>query len=95
MIATWSPLTLYLWAMLLAGIGGAVKYLHDTKGRKHISVACYRFILHALGGGCVAGFGHETLLAGRPASVIYSGVAYALGINAAHIVRNLAGGSNS
>lgn len=82
-IATWSPLTLYSWAMLLAGLGGVFRYLDTTKGRKRVSTAVVKFGIHALAGGCIAGIGHENIpwLKGKPATVIFSGAAYALGLN--------------
>jgi hypothetical protein len=91
MLETWTPLTLYLWAMALAGFGGALNYLDRTRSPRP-SVVLRKFLLHALAGGAIGAIGHEYVWKGKPATVIFGGVAYALGLNIRSIAAGIFGG---
>lgn len=90
-IDTWSPFALYLWAIGLAGLGGALSYLDKTRSPRP-SAVLRKFLIHGLAGGCIGGIGHEWVWTGKPATVIFAGAAYALGINVRGIISNISGG---
>ena len=91
MLGTWSPLTLYLWAMALAGFGGVLSYLDRTRSPRPSTIV-RKFFLHALAGGCIGGIGHEFLWQGKPATVVFAGATYALGLNVRGIIAGISGG---
>jgi hypothetical protein len=91
MLSTWTPITLYLWAMGLAGVGGVLSYLDKTRSPRP-SIVIRKFFLHALAGGCIGGIGHEYFWTGKPATVVFAGAAYALGLNVRGIANGITGG---
>lgn len=89
-IDTLSPFALYLWAIGLAGLGGAVNYLDKTRSPRP-SAVLRKFILHGLAGGAIGGIGHEYIWQGKHSTVIFAGVTYALGLNVRSILSNISG----